>query len=240
MVIDSVQFVIFLPENFVAFPAIQAGSHIFPGWFPKSFNEISSEQSVAVYSDSGFDITVSSQPGRHDVIVSHPSPGNRLGLGPSIDLQVVRQQYETPLAAFAKKVGAVRVAVVAKAITSVASQQAAVAHIGAILPQIHLPVGANEVDFKINVPKHFKAAPNLTMNRLRRWQTAGIVMLLIGPNGPKPTETQWASLEEVDFSTDVHGRIDPNQMDSLVSELFEEAVHQLGRGIDGLESLLDD
>lgn len=185
---ESLQFALFTAPTGAQPDALQPWLKLFPTG-PQNFQGLvpgPQPQSTAAGPLGDFTLTISSTPGRFDLVITmredNPSPKGPPRIADiSVALQVLTKQARK----FVEVQPAVRLAFVANLAMPTDDAQGARQLFLDLVPGVQVPNSAIDLAFQVNLQKTHEATGR-AMNRLCRWQTQVGQMIMFGmsPSGP--------------------------------------------------------
>lgn len=208
---------------------------------PQSFQRNPSGQppgSIATAPVGDFQVTVSAQTGRQEIILAQPPVGDQPP-SPIVDVDAAT----SIIADYFKKLltgdSVVRIALVLNLSKRFPDAGQAVASFKADSKLADIPSDATDLQFAVNVRKRFASSP-VQMNRLCKWGTATqqFIMMQLAPGGTAPSiSVREFPAETLQIDINSHqgdGHIGPDRVGPMFDELVSEAFLIMSQGYDRL------
>lgn len=231
--IQQLQLTVFVPGPPLA--VLNVLATVFPGVTPKAFQNQGPQQ-MATLEIGGFQVTIASQPERIDFVIAPPEPPlPPLSATVELDFREASRLMVPAVGAFASaQANAQRLAVILNAAREVGSTQESVEVARNQIPNLQVPDGTSEIDYKINVPCP-SSIDGITLNRLHRWFSAAraVVEFVITHGGPSVAPVQelsWALVEIIDINTTTESKFESRFSLKLFEEMITQAETLYERG----------
>ena len=242
---DNIQIVLFLPGG-GAFPDALQMFELLTGRAADSFQRQPGggpmAPSTAQGSHDGFTPMINSQPGRLDFVFAGPLADTGLP-GEFSDIEGGVAKFTDIAAVALETLSPYRISVVLNLIQEAASEPAAMALIGQLLPLPALPATTTDFQLQMNIKRPFVSHPDRIMNRLLKWGSGRQQLLNIPQTGiglaAAPIIVQDRQI--VQFTVDINSAVmvanapfGNEQASAMLAELANEAVRLLHGGYGAL------